>query len=179
MADRSCFIPHETEVYIPCHIVSDEGGTEVVVEELEGANTGKQHEVKRSECVMMDRDEMASLITSPPSDLIHLSDVNEPSLLYILKKNFAEDKIYTSAGSVLVAVNPFKSIVGMYSDARIQSYEHGTCNLSNTPHIFAIAHNAYTGITNGDDQSVDGSAHDCYDSAHKHENHEGTQTQAR
>lgn len=152
--ERSCFIPHETEVFIPCHIVLDDGGTEVTVEELQGVNSGKQHEVKRSDCVMMDRDEMASLIASPPSDLIHLSDVNEPSLLYILKKNFSEDKIYTSAGSVLVAVNPFKSIPGMYADSRIQSYKNGIHNLSNTPHIFAIAHNAFQGITNGDDQSL-------------------------
>ena len=134
-------------------ICSNDGGTEVTVEEMQGANTGKQHEVKRSDCVMMDRDEMASLLTSPPLDLIHLSDVNEPSLLYILKKNFIEDKIYTSAGSVLVAVNPFKSIPGMYSESRIQSYKNGVSNLSNTPLIFTIAHNAYEGITNGDDQT--------------------------
>ena len=36
MADRSCFISHETEVFIPCHIVTDDGGTE-------GRGVGKAH----------------------------------------------------------------------------------------------------------------------------------------
>lgn len=150
----ACFIPHDTEVFVPCHLESDDGGAEIVVQELAGCDRGKKHTVKREEAVMMDRDEMEALTGHPPSDLIHLSHVTEPSLLYILKKRFAEDEIYTSAGSVLIAVNPFKMIEGLYDEKTIRSYHNGSRNLSNSPHIFAIAHNAMQGIAQGENQSM-------------------------
>ena len=63
---------------------------------------------------MMDRDEMEALTGHPPSDLIHLSHVTEPSLLYILKKRFAEDELYFRRQCI--AANPFKMIEGLYDE---------------------------------------------------------------
>ena len=41
-------------------------------------------------------------------DLTQLSYLNEPSILHDLRLRYGSDAIYTRAGPVLVAVNPFK-----------------------------------------------------------------------
>lgn len=43
-------------------------------------------------------------------DLTRLSFLNEPSILHNLLGRFQRDKIYSSAGSVLVAINPFRPV---------------------------------------------------------------------
>ncbi len=44
-------------------------------------------------------------------DLTRLSFLNEPSILHNLRRRFTHDSIYTSAGSVLVAINPFRPVI--------------------------------------------------------------------
>jgi len=44
-------------------------------------------------------------------DLTRLSFLNEPSILHNLLCRFKQDKIYTAAGSVLVAINPFRPVI--------------------------------------------------------------------
>ena len=43
-------------------------------------------------------------------DLTQLSYLNEPSILHDLHHRYGADDIYTRAGPVLIAVNPFKSV---------------------------------------------------------------------
>ncbi|KAL4391033.1 hypothetical protein AHAS_Ahas03G0204600 [Arachis hypogaea] len=45
-------------------------------------------------------------------DLIQLSYLNEPSVLYNLKSHYAQDLIYlrSKAGPVLIALNPLKDV---------------------------------------------------------------------
>ncbi|KAM7261796.1 hypothetical protein ACFE04_020873 [Oxalis oulophora] len=71
-------------------------------------------------------------------DLMQLSYLNEPSVLYDLQCRYNQDMIYTKAGPVLVAVNPFKE-VRLYGNDYIQAYR----NKSNeNPHVYAIADTA-------------------------------------
>ena len=44
-------------------------------------------------------------------NLTGLSYLNEPSLLHNLRQRYATDAIYTLAGPVLVAINPFKQVL--------------------------------------------------------------------
>ena len=44
-------------------------------------------------------------------DLTRLSFLNEPSILHNLLRRFQADSIYTAAGSVLVAINPFRPVI--------------------------------------------------------------------
>ena len=46
-------------------------------------------------------------------DLTGLTYLNEPSILHGLNLRYSEDLIYTHAGPVLIAINPFKQASNM------------------------------------------------------------------
>ncbi|CAN6820126.1 unnamed protein product [Brassica oleracea] len=71
-------------------------------------------------------------------DLMQLSYLNEPSVLYNLNYRYNEDMIYTKAGPVLVAVNPFKE-VPLYGNRYIEAYMKRS---NDSPHVYAIADTA-------------------------------------
>ncbi|PPS08975.1 hypothetical protein GOBAR_AA11665 [Gossypium barbadense] len=71
-------------------------------------------------------------------DLMQLSYLNEPSVLYNLQYRYNQDMIYTKAGPVLVAVNPFKE-VPLYGNDYIQAYKNKSIE---SPHVYAIADTA-------------------------------------
>jgi myosin-5 len=71
-------------------------------------------------------------------DLMQLSYLNEPSVLYNLNYRYNQDMIYTKAGPVLVAVNPFKE-VPLYGNRYIEAYRKKS---NESPHVYAIADTA-------------------------------------
>ncbi|KAK2080668.1 hypothetical protein QBZ16_000522 [Prototheca wickerhamii] len=73
------------------------------------------------------------------TDLTALPFVSEPGLLRSLERRFQDEDVYTSAGPVLVAINPFKSLPHLY-DAEAHAGEPG---LAKGPHIFSIARCAF------------------------------------
>lgn len=74
-------------------------------------------------------------------DLCKLSVLNEDTILENLRIRFQKKKIYTYAGSILVAINPFK-FLPIYNPKYVKMYEnHQLGKLE--PHIFAIADVAY------------------------------------
>lgn len=74
-------------------------------------------------------------------DLCNLSNLTETTLLENLKRRFLKHKIYTYAGSILIAINPFK-FLPIYNPKYVKMYEnHQLGKLE--PHIFAIADVAY------------------------------------
>ncbi|KAK4439890.1 Myosin-2 [Sesamum alatum] len=84
-------------------------------------------------------------------DLIQLSYLNEPSVLHNLHYRFSQDILYSKAGPVLVAVNPFKDIQ-LYGDDFITAYRQ---NLLDSPHVYAVADAAYNEMmTDGINQSI-------------------------
>ncbi|XP_010922002.1 myosin-1 [Elaeis guineensis] len=84
-------------------------------------------------------------------DLIQLSYLNEPSVLHSLKCRYVHDIVYTKAGPVLVAINPFKE-VPLYGDDYIAAYREKT---TDNPHVYAIADSAFNGMMrDGVNQSI-------------------------
>ncbi|KAI4382614.1 hypothetical protein MLD38_008556 [Melastoma candidum] len=71
-------------------------------------------------------------------DLMQLSYLNEPSVLYNLHYRYDRDMIYTKAGPVLVAINPFKK-VALYGNNFIQAYKDKEID---GPHVYAITDTA-------------------------------------
>ncbi|CAA7049152.1 unnamed protein product [Microthlaspi erraticum] len=72
-------------------------------------------------------------------DLIQLSYLNEPSVLYNLRVRYSQDLIYSKAGPVLIAVNPFKN-VEIYGNDFISAYQKKSVD---APHVYAVADAAY------------------------------------
>jgi myosin-7 len=78
-------------------------------------------------------------------DMIGLGDMFEGAILHNLGMRY-ENKdrccIYTFTGSILVAVNPYKLIDGLYTPETIESYKG--CKIGEMPpHAFSISDNAY------------------------------------
>ncbi|XP_017247595.1 myosin-2 [Daucus carota subsp. sativus] len=73
-------------------------------------------------------------------DLIQLSYLNEPSVLHNLQCRYAHDTIYSKAGPVLIAINPFKK-VKLYGHDYVVAYRQ---KLLENPHVYAIADTAYS-----------------------------------
>ncbi|XP_028783766.1 myosin-1 [Neltuma alba] len=71
-------------------------------------------------------------------DLMQLSYLNEPSVLYNLQHRYNQNMIYTKAGPILVAVNPFKK-VPLYGNDYIEAYKRKTIE---SPHVYAITETA-------------------------------------
>ncbi|KAG7514951.1 unconventional myosin-IXb isoform X1 [Solea senegalensis] len=75
------------------------------------------------------------------ADLCNLPVLNEDRILNNLRTRFYKKKIYTYAGSILIAINPFK-FLPIYNPKYVKMYEnHQLGKLE--PHIFAIADVAY------------------------------------
>ncbi|BBN69517.1 myosin 2 [Prunus dulcis] len=84
-------------------------------------------------------------------DLMQLSYLNEPSVLYNLQSRYSQDVIYSKAGPVLIAINPFKD-VQIYGDDFVTAYRQ---KLADKPHVYAIADSAYNEMIRDDvNQSI-------------------------
>ena len=87
---------------------------------------------------------------SPPDssieDLCKLPDLSTESMLGILQARFEDDHIYTYAGSILIAINPYYlySIYNLKSSNLYQGRHIGDL----PPHIFAVADEAYNSMLN-------------------------------
>jgi hypothetical protein len=143
------FIPSESEVWALAEI-QKETSTQIVVAaatQYGGEATSlRPHEVVRISS-------LESLNTAPP-DLIKLLDVNRPAILYTLCKRFNNNEIYTAIGPVLVAVNPFKWITGLYDADLVPKYMSEQLNMSENPHLFAATAGAVRGLSEGFKQSL-------------------------
>ncbi|XP_019196973.1 PREDICTED: myosin-2-like isoform X2 [Ipomoea nil] len=78
-------------------------------------------------------------------DLIQLSYLNEPSVLNNLQSRYSREAIYSKAGPVLIAVNPFKD-VQVYGNEFVTAYRK---KLMDSPHVYAIADKAYNEMMEG------------------------------
>ncbi|XP_017701265.2 myosin-1-like isoform X1 [Phoenix dactylifera] len=84
-------------------------------------------------------------------DLIRLSYLNEPSVLHNLEYRCSRDLVYTKAGPVLVALNPFKK-VPLYGNDFVAAYRQ---KLMDSPHVYATADTAYNEMMrDGVNQSI-------------------------
>lgn len=81
-----------------------------------------------------------------PHDLITLTHLHEPAVIESLKHRYAADQIYTNTGPVLLALNPFQTVRGLYGESVQKKYwEKAERNLRQElpPHVYAIADEAF------------------------------------
>ncbi|KAL4580256.1 hypothetical protein LXL04_016442 [Taraxacum kok-saghyz] len=85
------------------------------------------------------------------NNLVELGYLNEPSVLYNIQYRYQRDVIYTMAGPVLLAINPFKDVSVSGSDL-IMAYKE---KILDSPHVYKIADVAYTNMMrDGVNQSI-------------------------
>ncbi|KAM9368114.1 unconventional myosin-Ia [Phaethornis superciliosus] len=86
-------------------------------------------------------------------DLVLLDPLTEESLLRTLQDRFQRGDIYTYIGSVVISVNPYRSLP-IYTPETVQKY-HNCSFFAVKPHIYAIADHAFRSLRDQDrDQCI-------------------------
>lgn len=105
-----------------------------------------------------------TLSVAAPHDLIALTHLHEPSVCLALQHRYASNVIYTNTGPVLLALNPFAAIPGLYGDAVQKQYADAaeqkmTAASSNKaalpPHVYAIADAAFRSMMRALEDAMD------------------------
>lgn len=78
-------------------------------------------------------------------DLCLLNNLHEGPLIHILRRRWLQDRIYTYAGDILISINPYKLIPGLYDDPL--SYYQTNSNVKRRPHVYAVANEALRKLT--------------------------------
>jgi myosin-1 len=91
--------------------------------------------------------ERRKIVKGQVDDLVLLDDVSEAAIVSNLKATSKDDRIYTWIGPVLVSVNPFRSIPGLYTPELIRKYRN-RYPWELAPHVFAVAEDTYRALMN-------------------------------
>eukprot|EP00041_Stephanoeca_diplocostata_P021482 m.501224 g.501224 ORF g.501224 m.501224 type:complete len:1234 (-) comp21837_c1_seq13:181-3882(-) len=73
--------------------------------------------------------------------------LNEATMLENLKRRFMNDEIYTFTANILIAINPYKDMSGVYTGENIKRYQ-GMSIGALDPHIYAIGDKSYRDMRN-------------------------------
>ncbi|KAG4962643.1 hypothetical protein JHK86_039511 [Glycine max] len=77
-------------------------------------------------------------------DMTRLAYLNEPGVLFNLRRRYALNDIYTYTGSILIAVNPFTKLPHLYDSHMMEQYKGAPLG-ELSPHVFAVADASYSG----------------------------------
>lgn len=97
---------------------------------------------EKMEIKMTDLFEKAKRDQHLEQDLVNLTILNEPEILWCLAKRFEDDDIYTYIGPTLLVINPFMLIQKLYEPSNLYLYQKQVSNPTFTlkdhpPHGFA------------------------------------------
>lgn len=88
-----------------------------------------------------------------PNDLTELSSFDANAISKALKERFDKLQIYTNVNTLLVAMNPFQEVRGLYSQEKVKLYANYS-RTENAPHVYKVSSTAYRGLLEGRSQSV-------------------------
>ena len=94
-------------------------------------------------------------------DILHLPHVTEASLLHTLRTRYKMDDIYTSAGPILISINPYRAITlpdgsSLYCEELMMKYRaQGDFAAEKPPHLFQVADRAYVAMMDSVHPSMD------------------------
>jgi myosin heavy subunit len=137
------WMPHEQKGYAPARFIGEKG-----VNWMLETEDGETHTIKKKDCPNLDK-VLWSSMRRLESDLVLLTEMSKPLILYNLQERFKKNDIYTNIGTILISCNPYKRLP-LYTPTIIESYiKRGQRRLP--PHIFMIADDAFTKLR--DEQS--------------------------
>jgi myosin heavy subunit/WD40 repeat protein len=136
------WIKHEEEVWMQAEIVSS-GEKEIIVKTSED-NDARIRLAPNEPIFLRSSDVFTTEGLSVLDDLTQLTYLHEPAVLSSLQNRFDIDKIYTFTGPILIALNPFKPVPGLYNEEVLRSFI--TTQPSGKPHVFNTSNSAYRGI---------------------------------
>ncbi|XP_072299205.1 myosin heavy chain, fast skeletal muscle-like [Eucyclogobius newberryi] len=144
-AKSEYFVVDQAEMYLKCKVVKREGGKATCEIIGPGAKsvTVKEEDTHPRNPPKYDKIE----------DMVMMTHLNEPCVLYNLKERYASWMIYTYSGLFCVVVNPYKWLP-VYDSVCVGAYR-GKKRIEAPPHIFSISDNAYQFMhTDRENQSI-------------------------
>lgn len=133
---------HAEEVWIQAEIITSTD-KEIIIRTVDDPN-GRVVLGPNEPIFLRTSDVFTSEGLSVLDDLTQLTHLHEPAVLSSLQNRFDIDKIYTFTGPILIAVNPFKSIPGIYDEEVLKSFI--STKPSTKPHVFNTSNASYRGI---------------------------------
>lgn len=100
--------PHETEAYLPGRVQSRANGIATVELVFEDGHR-ERASVPEVSCTAI---ESMVAVSNQVDDLVQLGEVNDSSIVHLLRARFMQDKIYTWVGNILVAVRTWRYLRG-------------------------------------------------------------------
>uniref|UniRef100_A0A3B4ZHI4 Myosin-4-like n=1 Tax=Stegastes partitus TaxID=144197 RepID=A0A3B4ZHI4_9TELE len=139
----ACFVHEDKELYVKAEIQDREDG-KVTVKTLDDRT-------------LTVRDDQVFPMNPPKfdkiEDMVMMTHLHEPAVLFNLKERYAAWMIYTYSGLFCVTVNPYKWLP-VYNPEVVQAYR-GKKRMEVPPHIFALSDNAYQFmLTDRENQSI-------------------------
>uniref|UniRef100_A0A3B3XZZ3 Myosin motor domain-containing protein n=1 Tax=Poecilia mexicana TaxID=48701 RepID=A0A3B3XZZ3_9TELE len=130
----ACFVSDATELYVKAEVQDrSEGGVTVKT-----TLTVREDQVFPMNPPKFDKIE----------DMVMMTHLHEPAVLFNLKERYAAWMIYTYSGLFCVTVNPYKWLP-VYNPEVVRAYR-GKKRMEVPPHIFALSDNAYQFMLTGD-----------------------------
>ncbi|MES1911008.1 MAG: hypothetical protein MHM6MM_003512 [Cercozoa sp. M6MM] len=92
------------------------------------------------------------------AEMTSLPELSEAAVLDNLRRRFETQQVYTAMGSVMVAVNPYQVIRGLYTAERLSACSQHARGVRNKqgamPHVFRTGAEVHMARANGHSQSV-------------------------
>ena len=130
------WVQHEQLAWIPAKVVKKmSDGNFEVIEQYEGSDN-ERRTVKAKE--VGPKITSAKHITNLTSDLVQLDEVHEPGIIDLLRRRYHRDKIYTSVGDILIAINPFKPTPLFTTQIMHQYADRTKTAMELPPHPYAV-----------------------------------------
>ncbi|ETN02246.1 hypothetical protein PPTG_16497 [Phytophthora nicotianae INRA-310] len=107
-------------------------------------NSDTTIEADEAQDVRMANELAAGLTLADVENLDALTHLHEPAFVDYLAQRYGVDQVYCRSGAVLIAVNPFKHISGLYDLHKYREEMPGWTALP--PHVFSIAEGAYRSL---------------------------------
>ncbi|XP_051904409.1 myosin-2-like [Hippocampus zosterae] len=139
----ACFVSEDKEVYVKATIQDKADGKVNVKTE-----DGRTLTVQEDQVFPMNPPKFDKI-----EDMVMMTHLHEPAVLFNLKERYATWMIYTYSGLFCVTVNPYKWLP-VYNPEVVQAYR-GKKRMEVPPHIFALSDNAYQFmLTDRENQSI-------------------------
>ncbi|KAM0754413.1 myosin V [Meredithblackwellia eburnea MCA 4105] len=155
VVSAKCWFPDKEQGWISGEVTSKSVDAENVRLDFRD-DKGKESSVTTTLSSLHTNPDQLPPLRNPPmleatEDLTNLSYLNEPAVLHTILHRYSLRQIYTYSGIVLVAVNPFSSLLGVYDGSIVQAYA-GRRKGELEPHLFAIAEEAYRCMNAGGEE---------------------------
>lgn len=125
------WMPHSVEGFLPAKKISDNAQKWQMETE-----DGQQHSLTKKEYPTLDRMSWLQL-RFLQKDLVMLDVMSHGLIIHNLRERFKLNEIYTNVGTILVSLNPYKSLP-LYSPSVLNEYiNRGSKKLA--PHVYEIA----------------------------------------